>query len=142
MADDTQHDPTFSSADIQQLSAFRYQLRCFLRHSEDVCREYGVTPLQYQLLLHLLADDAQWATVGELAERLQAKHHGTVMLVDRCEQSGLVKRARGREDRRRSEVHLLPRGARLARSIAARHQPELCRFRETFCVAGMDASSP
>ncbi|GAA3905740.1 helix-turn-helix domain-containing protein [Halomonas cibimaris] len=130
-------DVSLSPQDFQQLSAFRYQLRCFLRHSEDICRRYGVTPLQYQLLLHLLAGKGrQWATVGELAERLQAKHHGTVMLVDRCEQSGLVRRARGREDRRRSEVHLLPRGADLAHAIAAQHQPELRRFRDTFCPVG------
>lgn len=126
-------DDSLSLQDFQQLSSFRYQLRCFLRHSEDVCRQHGVTPLQYQLLLHLLGGrERQWASIGELAERLQAKHHGTVMLVDRCEQSGLVKRAPGREDRRRSEVHLLPRGAELARLIATEHQPELRQFKDRF----------
>jgi DNA-binding MarR family transcriptional regulator len=128
--------------DFQELSLFRYQLRCFLRHSEDICRRHGVTPLQYQLLLHLLGGEArQWATVGELAERLQAKHHGTVMLVDRCEQSGFVQRVQGREDRRRSEVHLLARGAELARCIAALHQPELRQFKETFCLSDYPALS-
>lgn len=128
--------------DFQELSQFRYQLRCFLRHSEDICRRYGVTPLQYQLLLHLLGGEArQWATVGELAERLQAKHHGTVMLVDRCEQSGFVQRVQGREDRRRSEVHLLARGAELARCIATLHQPELRQFKETFCLSDYPALS-
>ena len=33
-----------------------------------------------------------WATIGELAERLQAKHHGVVALVSRCESLGLVQR--------------------------------------------------
>lgn len=129
-------DASLTRQDFQALSLFRYQLRCFQRHSDDICRYYGVTPLQYQLLLHLLGGQTrQWATVGELAERLQAKHHGTVMLVDRCVQSGLVQRVQGREDRRRSEVHLLSRGVELAKCIAALHQPELHQFKETFCLA-------
>ncbi|QJQ97579.1 MarR family winged helix-turn-helix transcriptional regulator [Halomonas sp. PGE1] len=123
--------------DFQRLSHFRYQLRCFLRQSEDICREHGVTPLQYQLLLHLKGfERREWATVGELAERLQAKHHGTVALVDRCEESGLVVRRPGREDRRRIEVHLLAKGAELAERIAERHQPELRHLQEEFQLPG------
>jgi DNA-binding MarR family transcriptional regulator len=123
--------------DFQRLSHFRYQLRCFLRQSDDICREHGVTPLQYQLLLHLKGfEQREWATVGELAERLQAKHHGTVALVDRCEESGLVVRRPGREDRRRIEVHLLAKGAELAERIAERHQPELRHLQEEFQLPG------
>ena len=85
-----------------------------------------------QLLLH------GRYTVGELAERLQAKHHGTVALVDRCEQVGLVERKRGREDRRRIEVHLLEKGARLVECIAQRHQPELQLLREEFRLPGWE----
>lgn len=123
--------------DFQRLSHFRYQLRCFLRQSEDICRHYGVTPLQYQLLLHLEGFEArEWATVGELAERLQAKHHGTVALVDRCVESGLVVRRQGRDDRRQIEVHLLAKGARLVERIAAMHQPELRHLQEEFRLPG------
>lgn len=128
-----------SKRDFERLSHFRYRLRCFLRHSEDLCSEYGVTSLQYQLLLHLKGfQGREWATVGELAERLQAKHHGTVALVDRCEQAGLVKRKRGREDRRRIEVHLLDKGAHLAECIAQRHQPELQLLQEEFRLPGWE----
>lgn len=96
-----------SKQDFQRLSHFRYQLRCFLRQSADICRQHGVTPLQYQMLLHLEGFvGREWASVGELAERLQTKHHGTVALVDRCEQLGLVERRPARRDRRRIEVHL------------------------------------
>nr|WP_163501089.1 helix-turn-helix domain-containing protein [Halomonas socia] len=123
--------------DFQRLSHFRYQLRCFLRQSEDICRHYGVTALQYQLLLHLKGFEArEWATVGELADRLQAKHHGTVALVDRCEESGLVVRRPGRDDRRRIEVHLLSKGAELAELIAEMHQPELRHLQEEFHLPG------
>jgi len=125
--------------DFERLSHFRYRLRCFLRYSEDLCSEYGVTSLQYQLLLHLKGfQGREWATVGELAERLQAKHHGTVALVDRCEHAGLVERKRGSTDRRRIEVHLLEKGAHLVESIAQRHQPELQLLQEEFRLPGWE----
>lgn len=131
-----------SKRDFQRLSQFRYRLRCFLRHSEDICRRHGITPLQYQLLLHLRGFEARdWATIGELAERLQAKHHGTVMLVDRCERLGLVARRPGRDDRRRSEVHLLAKGAALAERIAELHQPELRHLQEEFRLPGWPEST-
>ena len=33
------------------MADFRYELRRFLRYSEELTRRHGVTPLQYQLLL-------------------------------------------------------------------------------------------
>ncbi|CAM3528829.1 MarR family transcriptional regulator [Halomonas lysinitropha] len=130
-------DDSLTKQDFQRLSHFRYQLRCFLRQSDDICRDHHLTPLQYQLLLHLLGfAGREWATMSELAERLQAKHHGTVMLVDRCEQLGLVERRPSRDDRRRIEVHLLARGAELARRIAELHQPELRHLQQEFHLPG------
>lgn len=117
---------TLSKQDFERLSQFRHRLRCFLRESDDICRAHGLTPLQYQLLLHLKGFAGRdWASVGELAQRLQAKHHGTVALVGRCEEAGLVERRPSHDDRRRMEVHLLPKGAALVTRIAAAHQPEL-----------------
>lgn len=123
--------------DFERLSQFRYRLRCFLRHSEDICRQHGLTSLQYQLLLHLRGfPKRDWATVGELAERLQAKHHGTVALVDRCEQLSLVERRQGREDRRQIEVHLLEEGLRRVTLIAEAHQPEVYQLHEGMLFPG------
>ncbi len=68
--------------------------------------------------------------MGELAERLQAKHHGVVALVDRCEQLSLVERRQGREDRRQIEVHLLEEGVKRVTQIAETHQPELRHLQE------------
>ena len=36
------------------LADFRYELRRFLRYSENLTRRHGVTPLQYQLLLQMV----------------------------------------------------------------------------------------
>lgn len=113
-------------ADYVRLSRFRHKLRCFLRVSERICQTQGLTPLQYQLLLHVRGSpDRDWAYIGELAERLQAKHHGVVALVDRCEKLGLVERRPGRLDRRMVEIHLLPAGEEKLERIACLHQDEL-----------------
>ena len=39
--------------DFEVLADFRYQIRRFLRFSEEVVREHGLTLLQYLLLLHV-----------------------------------------------------------------------------------------
>ena len=84
---------TLDKKDFETLSDFRYQLRRFLRFSERVTRANGITPLQYLLLLHIKGfPQREWATVGELAERLQSHHHGVVALVSRCEMLGWVVR--------------------------------------------------
>src|SRR5918996_1028997 len=104
--------------DFEALSEFRYQLRRFLRFSEDAVREEGITPLQYLLLLHIKGQPGrEWATVGQLAEKLQAHHHGTVALVSRCENLGLVKRKPSESDRRRVEIHLTAKGARVIEKL-------------------------
>lgn len=119
-----------SKHDYEQLSEFRYQLRVFLRYSEEACRQHGLTPLQYLMLLHLKGyPDRSWATVGELAERLQAQHHGVVALISRCESQGWVRRQPGRNDRRQVEVCLTEAGDKLVETVADGHRGELLHLR-------------
>src|SRR6187455_500171 len=98
----TQQSTTgLSKTEYEELAHFRYQLRRFLRFSEEVTHRKGITVLQYLLMLQIKGfPGREWATVGELAERLQAKHHGIVSLISRCEAAGLVQRGAGRSDRR------------------------------------------
>lgn len=126
-----------SKKEFETLSDFRYLLRRFLRFSEEVSRRHGVTHLQYQLLLHIRGfPGREWATVGELAERLQSHHHGVVSLVTRCEKLGLVRRHEGRSDRREVEIHLTPRGEELVAVLAGMHRDELIRLQGMFQVPG------
>ena len=123
--------------DYERLSNFRYRLRHFMRISEQICQDHGLTPLQYQLLLHVRGFPGRdWASIGELAERLQAKHHGVVALINRCEKLGLVIRQAGRQDRRVVEIHLLPAGEALLERIAGLHQNELQRLLKVFTQMG------
>jgi DNA-binding MarR family transcriptional regulator len=118
------------------LSTFRSTLARFMRFSERAARAAGVTPTQYLVLLHIRgARGRSWATVGELARRLEASAHGTTALVGRCCAVGLVSKRRSRTDGRCVEVHLTPRGTRLVGRIAVRHRQELRSLREVFRVA-------
>src|ERR1700742_2622044 len=97
-----------SKTDFEQLSEFRYQMRRFERFSEEAAHSEGITPLQYLLLLHIKGyPERDWATVGELAERLQSQHHGVVALVSRCEALDLVRRKISDTDLHQVQVHLL-----------------------------------
>lgn len=126
---------SMKKADYELLSEFRYQLRRFMRFSEEAVQAEGITPLQYQLLLHLKGyPGREWATVGELAERLQAQQHGVVALVTRCENAGLVQRVLGSVDRRRVEVHLTKEGDRCIARLARLHRSELRSLSRVFSV--------
>jgi DNA-binding MarR family transcriptional regulator len=131
--------PPLSKKDFETLSSFRYQLRRFLRFSEEAARLHGITHLQYQLLLHVRGfADREWATISELAERLQAHHHGVVSLISRCEKLELVQRQVGRNDRREVEVHLTPKGNDVLIALASQHRNELLRLQGVFHVPGVD----
>jgi len=111
---------------LEKLAAFRYQLRRYLRFSEQLSRRHGLTPLQYQLLLQIEGfPGREWATISELAERLQAKHNAVVSLVTRCEKLGLVTRESSSVDRREVHVRLTTAGERRLGQLAGPHRAEL-----------------
>ncbi len=123
---DTTKLPPMVKHDFEVLANWRYQIRKFLRFSEQVTRKAGITPLQYLMLLNIKGYPGRdWATVGEIAERLQAQHHGVVALVSRCEKQGFVERRRSTEDRRRIEVRLLPKGEEIVARLANAHRVQL-----------------
>lgn len=127
-----------SKADFETLARFRYELRCFMRFSEEVTHRNGVTPLQYALMLQIRGFPGRaWATVAELAERLQAKHHGVVSLVTRCELAGWVRRAASRGDKRLVEIHLTALGGECLERLARLHRDELRSIRAGFSVLGL-----
>ena len=128
-----------NKVDFEQLSEFRYQMRRFERFSEQAAQGEGITPLQYLLLLHVKGYPGRaWATIGELAERLQAQHHGVVALVSRCEAIELVKRRVSERDRRQVEVHLLAAGEKLLARLAELHRAELRSLSGAFTIPQID----
>ncbi|SMG51490.1 MarR family winged helix-turn-helix transcriptional regulator [Paraburkholderia susongensis] len=128
-----------NKSDFEQLSQFRYQMRRFERFSEQAAQNEGITPLQYLLLLHIKGyPERDWASIGELAERLQAQHHGVVALVSRCEALELVRRQVSETDRRQVEVHLEKAGERVLERLAELHRAELKSLEGSFQIPQID----
>ena len=110
----------------QALAELRYQIRRFLRFSEDAARQAGLEPQHHQLMLAVKgAGDHAGPHITYLAERLQLHHHSAVELVDRLVKRGLIVRTRGDEDRREVHVHLTTRGERMLRHLTLDHREEL-----------------
>jgi DNA-binding MarR family transcriptional regulator len=115
-----------SLQDLQALSEFRYNIRRFLRSSEEILRTHGLKPQQYLLLLAVKGlPEGMSATISQIAERMQLQHHSTVELTDRLSARGLVKRKRAAEDRRQVLLELTAKGDKLLREMAALHRDEL-----------------
>ena len=115
---------------IRDLAQFRYALRKFLRFSENAAREYGVTPQQHQLMLGVQGfTDRESATISELAEFLQERHHSVVGLVERAEQNGLVLRMHDESDRRVVNVTLTQGGQKILFQLTKMHYEEAKRLR-------------
>jgi DNA-binding MarR family transcriptional regulator len=112
--------------DYVALAAFRRALRRFLKFAEEGARSAGITPQQHQILLSIKGQEGrEWASIGELAEAMQLKHHATVGLVDRCQAAGLIGRSPNPSDRRVVRVTLTARGETLLTSLTHRNLNEL-----------------
>ena len=115
-----------TAGEYQALAEFRYQLRRFLRFSEEAARAVGLEPQQHQLLLALKGlPEEHTATVGELAGRLQIQHHSTVELIDRMVERNLIERSRDENDQRRVIISLTPYGDELLHKLSLLHHAEL-----------------
>ena len=126
--DDGPGDP-LSKAEFEALAAFRFAIRSYLRFSEQTVRAHGLTPQQYQLVLALKGfPGREWATVTELAERLQLRHHTVVELVDRAAREDLVARTPDPDDARSVRVVLTGSGQRALGLLSALHRDELRRM--------------
>jgi DNA-binding MarR family transcriptional regulator len=113
-------------SDYQALSEFRYQLRRYVRLSEEAARAAGVEPQQHQLMLAVKGlPEGEEPRIAYLAERLQIQHHSAVELVDRMEKKSLITRARGANDRREVHIQLTTRGDRVLAELTRQMREEL-----------------
>jgi DNA-binding MarR family transcriptional regulator len=126
--------------DFEALARFRFAVRSYLRFSDETVREHGVTPQHYQLLLAIKGvPGREWATVGELAEQLQLRHHSTVELVNRAEGNGLVQRAADPGDGRTVRVVLTDRGQRMLTVLSPLHRDQMRRMAEALTPPRWDS---
>jgi DNA-binding MarR family transcriptional regulator len=112
--------------EFQALAEFRYQIRRFLRFSEDQARVSGIEPQQHQLLLAIKGlPDGVKPTIGELASRMLIRHHSAVELVNRLAEHGAVKRVPGEDDHREVLLRLTSKGEALLHNLSVTHHDEL-----------------
>lgn len=117
-----------AAADYQTLAELRYLLRSFTSFSTTAARRSGLTAQQHQALLAVKGSAQERLSVGQLAERLQLRHHSTVGLIDRLVARGLLRRHPDRGDRRRVIVAVTPRGERRLARLTRAHREELRRL--------------
>jgi DNA-binding MarR family transcriptional regulator len=118
-----------SKSQYETLAAFRYALRQFLHFSEEAAHGAGITPQQHQALLAIKGFPARdCVTMGELAERLQLRHHSAVGLVDRLVAEKLVARVPSGQDRRQVFVQLTQRGDNVLERLSSAHKEQLKRM--------------
>ena len=119
-------DAHLDDAVYAQLLRFRRELRTFLRWSEQAARSNGLTPAVHQLLLAVRGSDrAGGATVGDVAEALDVRHHSAVQLAHRAEELGLVTRTRGISDQRQVRLGLTDTGEAQLAQLTRLHRPRI-----------------
>jgi DNA-binding MarR family transcriptional regulator len=120
---------SITHSEYEALAGFRYALRQFLHFSEEKARSAGLTPQQYQAMLAIKGfPGTRPMMIGELAERLQVRHHSAVGLVGRLVSRGLVRREVPDADRRQVRLSLTARGEEMLCALSSAHKEQLRRF--------------
>ena len=115
------------------MAELRYQIRRFLRFSENAARQAGLEPQQQQLMLAVKGlPEGTKPTIGVLAERMQLQHHSIVGLIDRLVERGLMVRLRATDDKRQVLIKLTHSGEQWLNRLAWHHLHELQSVGPTF----------
>jgi DNA-binding MarR family transcriptional regulator len=118
-----------TKAQYETLAEFRHTLRKFMRFSEEAATAAGITPQQHQAMLAIKGFPGRdRITIGELAGRLQVKHHSAVGLADRLVAEKYARRLVDPEDHRQIHLILSARGEAVLKKLSAAHQEELRRL--------------
>jgi len=115
-----------SDEDYLMLASFRAALRKFLRTSEDIAHNLGLTPQRHQAMLAVRGFPGdEPPTVGALAAKLHIRHNSAVGLVTRLVNEGYLRREKSKLDQRRQHVRLTPKGQAVLDKLTEAHRTEL-----------------
>lgn len=101
----------------------RYIASIIKEQGRKILKKSTITPPQFSALQWLLEHGDM--TIGDLSNRMFLAFSTTTDLVDRMENSQLVKRVRDEKDRRVVRVHLLPEGIRIIEEVIQKRQEYL-----------------
>jgi len=116
-------DASSAIVEIRALSEFRYKLRHYLGASERICRENGLTSLQYQALLHIFSEDAY--SIAAIAEKLHCSPATVTRVLNRCESLSLIEHRVSKENQAKKTLCLSAKGYKLINHLIGLHQQEL-----------------
>ena len=130
------------TSDIVAVAEFRAALRAFLRRTERIARQSGLTPQRYLLLLMVKGapDGSEQSTVTELSERLKLAQSTVTELVSRAEETGLIEREQSQTDARVAHLRLTEEGERRLMQAFTGLATERSNLRRAF--AHLDAEVP
>ena len=130
MAEEAQ--PTIQ--DVIAVAEFRSALRHFLRRSEKIARQYGLTPQRYTLLMMIKGAPGgdEQSTVTELSERMQLAQSTFTERVRRAESAGLIDREQSQRDARVAHLRLTPEGDRRLMLSFTELEKERAQLRDAF----------
>ena len=119
-------EPKLDTEEAIGIAKFRAAIRAFLRTSERLARDAGLTPRRHLLLLMIKGapDGSEQSTVTELAARLQLAQSTVTELVGRAERAGLIERERSEKDLRVAHLRLTPEGERRLALSARGHEEQ------------------
>ena len=120
--------------DVMAVAEFRAALRRFLRRSERIARQSGLTPQRYGLLMMIKGapDGSEQSTVTELSDRLQLAQSTVTELVHRAEEAGPVARRQSQTDARVAHLSLTPEGERRLMLSFTALEAERAQLRDAF----------
>jgi DNA-binding MarR family transcriptional regulator len=121
--------------DFRKQAEFRYHLRRFMKISEVHCKEHGLEPNQFLLMLAVKGMPASLApNITTLSNRLLVESHSVVELVHRLIKKGLIERYREGTDRRKVFLRLTLLGEEIVEKVASRNRQELKHAIPTFAM--------
>ena len=131
----------FGVNEVMAVAELRAALRQFLRRSERVARQSGLTPQRYLLLLMIKGapGGSEQSTVTQLSERLQLAQSTVTELVRRAEEAGLVAREQSQTDARVAHLRLTAEGERRLMLSFTELETERAQLRDAF--AQLDAAN-
>src|SRR5262245_18026075 len=139
----TDTTPARNHARDTQLAPWRAFLRAHARVArrldEDLRNGHGLSPQEYETLLHLAEAPDRRLRMGRLADSLLLSKSGVTRLVDRLVDDGLVERCSCSSDARGAEAELTTSGLDRLRAAAPTH---LAGIREHFLAAIQSGDLP
>jgi DNA-binding MarR family transcriptional regulator len=107
----------FASLQEEALVALQRTADQLQRKVAELLKPHGLSPTQYNALRILRGAGAAGLPCSEVGERMINHDPDITRLLDRLERRGLVRRSRGREDRRVITARITPSGLELLRGL-------------------------